>query len=39
MVMEYCEEDLSQYLRKNKLDEAKAIDIIKQVTSGLKCLV
>jgi serine/threonine protein kinase len=39
MVMEFCEQDLSQFLRKFKLDEGKAIDIIRQVASGLSCLV
>jgi serine/threonine protein kinase len=39
MVMEYCEQDLSQFLRKFKLDEARAIDVIKQVAAGLNCLV
>jgi serine/threonine protein kinase len=39
MVMEFCEEDLSQHLRKNKLEEKKAIEVIKQVSAGLRCLV
>ena len=39
MVMEFCEEDLSQYLRKNRLEESKAIEVIKQVAAGLRCLV
>ena len=39
MVMEYCEMDLAQYLRKYKLDEQRATDIIKQVMSGLSYLV
>ena len=39
MVMEFCEEDLSQYLRKNRLEESKAIEVIKQVAAGLSCLV
>lgn len=39
MVMEYCEQDLSQFLRKFKLDEGRAIEIIKQVAMGLSCLV
>ena len=39
MVMEYCEMDLSQYLKKYRLDEQKATDIIKQVTGGLSYLV
>lgn len=30
---------MSQYLRKNKLDEIQAICIIKQILSGLGCLV
>jgi serine/threonine protein kinase len=39
MVMEYCPMDLSQYLKKYKLDEGKATDIIRQVLAGLSCLV
>jgi serine/threonine protein kinase len=39
MVMEFCEEDLSQHLRKNRLEEKKAIEVIKQVSAGLRCLV
>jgi len=39
MIMEYCEMDLSLYLKKYKLDEGKAIEIIKQVLSGLNYLV
>lgn len=39
MVMEYCELDLSQYLRKYKLDEQRATDIVKQVIAGLKYIV
>lgn len=39
MVMEHCEQDLSKYLRNNKLDERQAIEIIKQVASGLNFLV
>ena len=39
MVMEYCQMDLSQYLRKYKLDEGRAVDIIRQVVAGLSCLV
>lgn len=39
MVMEHCEQDLSKYLRNNKLDERHAIEIIKQVASGLNFLV
>ena len=31
--------DLSQYLRKYKLDEGRAVDIIRQVVAGLSCLV
>ena len=31
--------DLSQYIRKYKIDEPRAIDIIKQVVGGLSYLV
>ena len=39
MIMEYCEMDLALYLKKYKFDEGKAIEIIKQVLSGLNYLV
>lgn len=39
MIMEYCEMDLALYLKKYKLDEGKAIEIIKQVLTGLNYLV
>lgn len=39
MIMEYCTMDLSQYLKQYKLDEGRAIDIIRQVMSGLNYLV
>jgi serine/threonine protein kinase len=39
MIMEYCTMDLSQYLKQYKLDEARAIDIIRQVINGLNYLV
>lgn len=42
MVMEYCEWDLSQYLNKylktNKVDEKTALDILRQLISGMKYL-
>ena len=39
MVMEYCDMDLSQYLRKHRPDEATAIAIFRQIISGMQCLV
>lgn len=39
MIMEYCEMDLALYIKKYKIDEGKAMDIIKQVVSGLNYLV
>ena len=39
MVMEYCQMDLSLYLKKYKLDEQRATEIIRQLVAGLKYLV
>ncbi len=38
IVMEYCQMDLAHYLQTHNFDESKAIEIIKQLTQGLKCL-
>jgi serine/threonine-protein kinase ULK/ATG1 len=39
MVMEFCEMDLSQYLKKYRIDERTAIIIFKQIMSGFRKLV
>lgn len=37
--MEYCEQDLAKYLKKNKCDEKTAIFILKQLVLGFRELV
>lgn len=37
--MEYCEQDLAKYLKKNKCDEKTAIYILKQLVLGFRELV
>ncbi len=39
LVMEYCEQDLAKYLKKNKCDEKTAIFILKQLVLGFRELV
>lgn len=39
LVMEFCEMDLSKYIKKYKVDEKAAILIFKQLLSGFKKLV
>lgn len=39
LVMEYCEQDLAKYLKKNKCDEKTAIYILKQLVLGFRELV
>jgi len=37
--MEYCDMDLSKYMKKFKIDEKKAVYILKQIISGFSQLV
>jgi len=39
LVMEYCEQDLSKFLKKNKCDEKLAVHIFKQLIFGFRELV
>ena len=39
LIMEHCETDLENYLKKNKLSEDKAIYIFKQIIEGITIVI
>lgn len=39
LVLEYCEQDLAKYLKKNKLNEKGALAVFRQLLSGFRELV